>query len=92
MGRIAEQPAEGCARASHNRALQGQLVVREPTFWERNFNPDSPFFERIRGLFGSAGNAAGGVGDGIFGETEQAEALRELREVMPDFRQVRIRI
>ena len=27
----------------------GSLVVRQPTFWERNFNPDSPFFERLRG-------------------------------------------
>lgn len=60
-----------------------QVVVREPTFWEKTFNfaSESPF-----GRFGAVfGDAAGGVGDRIFGETEQAEALRELREIMPDF-------
>ena len=25
----------------------GALVIREPTFWERNFNPESPFFDRV---------------------------------------------
>ena len=38
-------------------------------------------------MFGGAGNAAGAVGDGVFGETEQAEAMRELREMMPTFSQ-----
>jgi len=31
------------------------------------------------------GEGAGGLGDRIFGETEQAEAMRELRILMPDF-------
>jgi len=38
-------------------------------------------------MFGGAGNAAGAVGDGVFGETEQAEAMRELREMIPSFSQ-----
>lgn len=36
--------------------------------------------------FGVAGDAAGGIGDKVFnafGETEQAEAMRELRQVHP---------
>jgi len=65
----------------------GALVVREPTFWERNFNPESPFFERLRGMFGGAGDAAGGIGDRVFGETEQAEAMAELRTMMPEYSQ-----
>jgi len=80
-------PAAGEAEAAE--AGSGALVVREPTLWERNFNPESPFFERIRGMFGTAGSAAGAAGDGIFGETEQAEAMRELREMLPDFSQER---
>lgn len=63
------------------------LVVRQPTFWERNFNPESPFFERLKGMFGGAGDAAGGLGDRFFGETEQAEAMAELRKLMPDYSQ-----
>ena len=65
----------------------GALVVRQPTFWERNFNPESPFFERLKGMFGGAGDAAGGLGDRFFGETEQAEAMAELRKLMPDYSQ-----
>jgi import inner membrane translocase subunit TIM44 len=60
-----------------------EVIVKEPSFWEKTFNfaSESPF-----GRFGAVfGDAAGGVGDRIFGETEQAEALRELREIMPDF-------
>ena len=38
-------------------------------------------------MFGGAGDAAGGIGDRVFGETEQAEALRELREIYPDWSQ-----
>jgi len=59
------------------------VVVKQPSFWEKTFNfaSESPF-----GRFGSSfGDAAGGIGDRFFGETEQAEALRELREMMPDF-------
>ena len=60
------------------------VVVRQPTFWEKTFNfaSDSPFMSRLSGLFG---DTAGGIGDRLLGETEQAEAMRELRVVMPDF-------
>ena len=64
------------------------VVIRPPSFWEKNFNQDSPFFQRFRSLFGAAGDTAGSIGDisdRVMGETEQAEALRELREIMPDF-------
>lgn len=66
------------------------VVIKEPTFWERTFNQESEFFSKFKGAFGAAADASGGVGDrvdGIFGETEQAEAMRELRLLMPDFRQ-----
>lgn len=79
--------ASGSAGEASTEPGAGALVVREPTFWERNFNPESPFFERLRGLFGGAGDAAGGIGDRVFGETEQAEAMTELRSMMPDYSQ-----
>ena len=47
----------------------------------------APLSNRMQG---GAGSVAGGVGDRVFatfGETEQAEAMRELRLMMPDFRQ-----
>ena len=67
-------------------AGSGAVMVREPSFWERHFQQESPFFERLRGVMGGAGDAAGRVGD-FFGETEQAEAMGLLREQMPEFRQ-----
>ena len=66
------------------------VVVRPPSFWEKNFNQDSPLFGRFSAFFGKAGEVAGGAGDvadRVFGETEQAEAVRELKELVPDFRQ-----
>jgi len=50
----------------------------------------SAFFSAFNRFFGVAGDAAGGVGDRVFGmvgETEQAEALAELRELMPEWNQ-----
>jgi len=66
---------------------QGAVVVREPTFWEKHFDQESPFFQRIRGFMGGAGDAAGGVTDRVFGQTEQAEAMELLRETHPDWHQ-----
>lgn len=60
------------------------VVVKQPTFWEKTFNfaSDSPFMSKFAAVFGEG---AGGLGDRIFGETEQAEAMSELRLLMPDF-------
>jgi len=44
-------------------------------------------WERLRGMFSGAGEASGGIGDRVFGETEMAEALRELKTMVPDFQQ-----
>ena len=48
-----------------------------------------PFHHRLqlRGILGGASNAAGGIGDIVLGETEQAEAMAELRVMLPDFSQ-----
>ena len=57
------------------------VVIRPPSFWEKHFSQESPFFERLRGFVGGAGNAAGDVGDrmgGWIGETEEAEAMAEV--------------
>jgi len=65
-------------------------VVKPLSFWEKTFNQESQFFSRFQRAFGVAGDAAGGIGDKVFnafGETEQAEAMRELRQIMPDFNQ-----
>lgn len=40
--------APGADGDGSSESSGGALVVREPTFWERNFNPESPFFERVR--------------------------------------------
>ena len=70
-------PEEGPA------AGQGAVVVREPTFWEKHFDQESPFFERVKGMFSGAGDGVGGVTDRVFGVTEQAEAMELLRETHP---------
>lgn len=67
---------------------QGAVVVRPPSFWEKFANQESPFFQRLRGMMGGAGEAAGAAGDrfsGWMGETEEAEAMTMLREQLPSF-------
>jgi hypothetical protein len=69
-------------------AGEGAVVVRPPTFWEKFSNQESPFFSRLRGMMGGAGDAAGEAGDrvsGWMGETEEAEAMTMLREQLPAF-------
>ena len=66
-------------------AGQGAVTVREPTFWEKHFDQESPFFQRVKGMFSGAGDGVGGVTDRVFGVTEQAEAMELLRETHPDF-------
>ena len=75
--------ATGTQSNTTNEEQSNAVVVKEPTFWERafNFESDSAFGR----MFGAAGDAAGGIGDRMFGETEQAEAMAELRQRMPTF-------
>ena len=80
------QGSSGDSDGPSNPEAGSAVVVRPPTFWEKHFQQESPFFERLRGVMGGAGDAAGRVGD-FFGETEQAEALGMLKEQMPEFRQ-----
>ena len=77
----------GGTGASSEDPGAGAVVVRPPSFWEKHFDQESPFFQRVRGFMGGAGDAAGGVTDRIFGQTEQAEAMLLLRETHPDFDQ-----
>jgi len=85
-------PSSSAAAASGEGGGQGDpsegaVMVRQPTFWEKHFDQESPFFQRIRGFMGGAGDAAGGVTDRVFGQTEQAEAMSLLRETHPGFHQ-----
>ncbi|KAL1508817.1 hypothetical protein AB1Y20_004912 [Prymnesium parvum] len=89
----AKEATKGASSAAPSGPADSEtnaVVVRPPSFWEKTFNQDSAFFGGFRRIFGVAGEAAGGVGDrvfGVFGETEQAEALAELKVMMPDFNQ-----
>lgn len=80
QGRMGNNQEEPPAQPSTST----EIVVKQPTFWEKTFNfaSDSPFMRGFAGFFDSA---AGGLGDRIFGETEQAEAVRDLREQLPSF-------
>jgi len=76
-------PPEGGGEGVSSNAV----VVKQPSFWEKTFNfaSESPFMQGFSRIFGAAGDTAGGLGDRIFGETEQAEAIGELRTLVPDF-------
>ena len=52
------------------------VVVRPPSFWEKTFNfaSESPFMRAFGGVFSTAGDAAGGIGDRILGETEHVKS------------------
>ena len=87
---VAAAQQQGPAKGVPIDADTSAVTIREPTFWEKTFNTESAFFSRFKGAVGAGGDAAGGAGDRVFamfGETEQAEAMRELRLLMPDFQQ-----
>jgi len=84
--RLSQGIGGGAKPAEGGEGGGNAVVVRPPSFWEKTFSfGDNSFFRGFSRFFGVAGDAAGGFGDRVLGETEQAEAVRELKEIVPDF-------